>query len=515
MQRGKLKRCKTRLILQGNRLTQGEDGDFLDSFAPVSSATAVRTFISIAAADDLHLHSIDLEQAFIQGSWNALPEGAPTIYIQPPWGWDEEEGVVYELLRPLYGHPAAARALHYTLHGWLKSKGFEKSGFEESVWVRPAGGEYQHPIRLTAHVDDTLIAVRCLRTMQQFKRDLLERFEGTDEGEVQCYLGCELKRDWARHSITITQASYAKKILMYFGYVDKSPVATPLPPGKRLRSRTQYPEYADTKCDPSEHKWYRKVLGYFSYLVQLTRADLAFGYAELSKHAADPCEKHFAYARHLLQFLAGSWEEGATYSRPAPDRRHLLFGWVDSDYASCPVTRRSHTGYVLYLNNGPIAWKSKQQACVTLSSAEAEYIAASQCAQTVLYIRHLLRYLGYEQLTRTVLFEDNEACIKMSRNPVNPDAAKHIDTRMYRLRELVQDKLIWLEKTPTHLNVADALTKSLSSPAFHTHREYLRGCTIPFQPESEYLRQHPDVIKTFPVDDVSRKGSSRKQMCVG
>ena len=171
--RGKLKRCKVRLILQGNKLTKGEDGDFIDSFAPVSSATAVRTLISIAAADDLHLHSIDLEQAFIQGAWSALPEGAPTIFIQPPWGWEEEEGVVYELLKPLYGHPAAARALHYTLHGWLRSKGFEKSGFDESVWVRPAGGEYDHPIRLTAHVDDTLIAVRSLQTMQQFKQDLL------------------------------------------------------------------------------------------------------------------------------------------------------------------------------------------------------------------------------------------------------------------------------------------------------------------------------------------------------
>eukprot|EP00961_Rhodomonas_salina_P284591 3846514-Rhodomonas_salina.1 len=65
-------------------------------------------------------------------------------------------------------------------------------------------------------------------------------------------------------------------------------------------------------------------------------------------------------------------------------------GWVDSDFVADPDTRRSVTGYVLSLNNGPVSWKSKRQDCVTLSSAEAEYVAASMCAQEVVYIRALL-----------------------------------------------------------------------------------------------------------------------------
>ena len=123
-----------------------EDGDFVESFAQVSSADAVRVLVSIAAAEGLQLHSVDLEQAFIQGCWEFLPEDAPTVYITPPWGWDEDPDVVYEVVRPLYGHPAAARALHFTLNSWLESKGFTKAGTEESVWTRPAGGEYPEPI---------------------------------------------------------------------------------------------------------------------------------------------------------------------------------------------------------------------------------------------------------------------------------------------------------------------------------------------------------------------------------
>eukprot|EP00961_Rhodomonas_salina_P125501 1690608-Rhodomonas_salina.1 len=72
-------------------------------------------------------------------------------------------------------------------------------------------------------------------------------------------------------------------------------------------------------------------------------------------------------------------------------------GWVDSDYAADPDTRRSVTSYLISMNNGPISWKAKRQGCVTLSSAEAEFVAASHCGQELIYLRNLLKCLGYEQ----------------------------------------------------------------------------------------------------------------------
>jgi hypothetical protein len=169
-----------------------------------------------------------------------------------------------------------------------------------------------------------------------------------------------------------------------------------------------------------------------------------------------------------------------TYSDPGLHRRHRLTGWVDSDYAACPNTRRSHTGYLLTLNNGPVAWKAKQQSCVTLSSAEAEFVAASSCGKRVLALRHLLRYLGYEQQGPTPIWEDNQACISMSLNPVNPEAAKHIDIACHKIRELTRNKVVVLNKIPTQENVADALTKSLPAPSFLRHREFLLGSNVAF-----------------------------------
>ena len=116
----------------------------------------------------------------------------------------------------------------------------------------------------------------------------------------------------------------------------------------------------------------------------MTRCDLAFAYAELSKFVQCPGEVHLKAAERCLQYLRGTYQEGLTYSDPGPELRNKLLGWVDSDYASDPDCRKSVTGYVLSMNGAPVSWKAKRQDCVTLSSAE--YVAASMCGQEVVYL---------------------------------------------------------------------------------------------------------------------------------
>eukprot|EP00961_Rhodomonas_salina_P075168 1009026-Rhodomonas_salina.2 len=124
----------------------------------------------------------------------------------------------------------------------------------------------------------------------------------------------------------------------------------------------------------------------------MTLCDLAFSYTELSKFVQCPGPVHLKAVEWVLQFLRCSYEDGLTYSNPGPALRNRLFCWVDSDYASDPDTRKSVTGYVLSLNNAPISRKAKRQDCVTLSSAEAEYVtvAASMAGQEVVYLRAIL-----------------------------------------------------------------------------------------------------------------------------
>ena len=158
----------------------------------------------------------------------------------------------------------------------------------------------------------------------------------------------------------------------------------------------------------------------------------------------------------------------------------MLEGWVDSDFASCPDTRRSTSGYVLSLNGAPVSWKAKRQASVALSSAEAEFVAASLCGKEVVYIRAVMRGMGQEQLKPTILWEDNQACIDMAANPVHRERSRHIDVKVHNVRELQDEGVLKLKKVDGEDNVADALTKNLPSSVLLKHAIYLFGSRVPF-----------------------------------
>ena len=500
-----LKSLKVRLVVQGHRMQEGRDFD--QAFAPVPRSAVGRTMMAIAAANNMHLHAMDVAQAFIQASWSDLPEDTRTIYITPPEGVDENPDVVYRVVRPLYGIPSSARALHFTLVRWFREQGFTQAGFEESVFIRKAGGRYKEDIYVSSHIDDLLTACKDPATLALFKQDFLAAFEGTDDGPVEDYLGCEVVRDWKAGSLTLRQCGYIQRVLRVCGAENYAPVDTPLKPGKRL-SRRDCP----SSIDPAVQRRYRMIIGYIGFLVQMSRPDLAFAYTELSKFLSCPGTTHLEQAERTLAYLNGTQTMGITYSRPKfSNKVNLLEAWVDSDYAADPDTRRSVSGYVIVLNNGPVAWKSKRQSCVTLSSAEAEFVAASQCGVECLYLRALLRGFNYNQLYPTTLWEDNEAAIAMSANPVAPDKSRHIDTRYFFLRDMDRAHVIKLRHVPGTENIADALTKSLPAVTFRKHFQLLMGNDR----ENLMARTYKQKTTSAPLLPPSLPPSASRRPCQG
>ena len=122
-----------------------------------------------------------------------------------------------------------------------------------------------------------------------------------------------------------------------------------------------------------------------------------------------------------------------------------------------------------------MSWKSRRQDCVSLSTSEAEFVAASQCGQEVLYLREILRDFGYTQENPTHMYEDNLACVAMSENPVRRKVSRHIDIRYYFVRDLVAQKVMKLIPLRTHKMVADQLTKSLPALSHAKHRDVMIG----------------------------------------
>jgi hypothetical protein len=208
------------------------------------------------------------------------------------------------------------------------------------------------------------------------------------------------------------------------------PLATMLPPHTRL---------SKDDCDPSPerafHLRYGGIVGSLGYLVNTTRPDLAFAYSELSKYVQRPGKAHMAAAEHTLRYLRGTFDNSLRFSRDCPIV-DTPWGWVDSDWAIANDTRRSHAAYIIMMNGGPISWKSRCQDSVALSTSEAEYMAASEVGKEFLYLRAILRDVGYAQTAPTNIYDNNLACIAMSTNSVHRKSSHHIDIRLHFCREL-------------------------------------------------------------------------------
>ena len=139
---GEAYRFKARMIVRGLEMEKGLD--LIDYFSSTPGLAVARLMMSIAIANGMELHKVDIEQAFLQA--DKLDEDVNGRYfINPPPGSPEagNKDVVYKVMKPLYGSPSSPRALHKTMDAYFKSEGFDTIGFEQSVWVRPAGGNYR------------------------------------------------------------------------------------------------------------------------------------------------------------------------------------------------------------------------------------------------------------------------------------------------------------------------------------------------------------------------------------
>jgi len=204
----------------------------------------------------------------------------------------------------------------------------------------------------------------------------------------------------------------------------------------------------------------------------MPRPDLAWSYSDLSKYVQFPGKMHMDAADYVLQYLRDNVKESITYTRGARNANEL-WGWVNADWADDTDTRRPHTGYIMMMNGRTISWKSRRQDNVSLSISEAEFVAASQAGQQVIYLRETLRDFGHQQTKPTEIYEDNLACVAMSENHVRRKFSRHIDIRRY----FVRAGFVTIIPLCTHKMVAGTLTKSLPWPVFIGHRCVMMGQT--------------------------------------
>ena len=210
---------------------------------------------------------------------------------------------------------------------------------------------------------------------------------------------------------------------------------------------------------PSIEDWWPGRLIYLT----VTRPDIVYYVRTLSQFMHEPRKPHWDVALRVLRYIKGTPGQDLLFSST---NSLALKAFCDSDWGGCHATRRSVTGYCVFLGDSLISWKSKKQANVSRSSAKAEYRAMANTCLESIWLHYILQDLKVTQLAPTPLF-----CYPL--NPVFHERTKHIEIDCHIVREKLQAGMISPSYMPTRLQLADVFTKALGKDQFVTLRNKL------------------------------------------
>lgn len=448
---GSIERYKARLVVKGFHQRYGVDYD--NVFAPVVRASTVRVFLSLCAIMDYELHSVDITNAFVQGT---LDED---VYMTQPPGYDDGTTKVCKLLKSLYGLKQAPRVWSKKLQAFLLSLGAVQCLSDGALYILES---HRGRVILLVYVDDILLASANKASVLALKHQILHQFPGKDLGETDFFLQVSIQRDRRNRTIYLSQRRHIEKIVTACN-LDAAKTKS-IPMISKVYADPSGPLLGDAPASQ-----YRSIIGGIMHISNYTRPDVAFAVNYLSRFMASPAANHLARAKDIVTYLKGS---AALRLRLGGATAPIFHGCCDADFAACVNTRKSTSGYALFLGTGIVDWQSRRQATVSRSTAEAEYIAAGEISKAVSYMTGLGMQLKIPHKTIAVGI-DNQAAKALTEDPLSASRTKHVDIAYHHVRDRVQHGLMTLNFLPSMNNTADIMTKPLGHELFVKHRNTL------------------------------------------
>jgi transposase InsO family protein len=452
---GTVIRNKARLVAQG--YTQMEGIDFDETFAPVARLESVRLLLAFACHHKFILYQMDVKSAFLNG---LLKE---EVYVEQPKGFEDPHhpNHVLRLNKALYGLKQAPRAWYDRLTSFLVDKGFSRGGVDTTLFVKK---EDNHMIIAQVYVDDIVFGSTSHSLSSNFADLMCSEFEMSMMGELSTFLGLQVKQ--FPSGMFVCQSKYAQNLVKKFGLEASKPASTPMSTTTKL-----CPDNSGKSIDP---KLYRSMIGSLLYLTA-SRPDIACSVGMCARFQANPKESHLVAVKRIIRYVHGTTDLGLWYSC---ESNVVLVGYSDADWAGNVEDRKSTSGGCFYVGTNLVAWLSKKQASVSLSTAEAEYIAAGSCCTQLLWMKQMLSDFGMSQGSMTI-YCDNTSAINISKNPVQHSRTKHIDIRHHFIRDLVEENIVNLSHVPTERQKADIFTKPLDKNRFISLRREIEITACP------------------------------------
>jgi hypothetical protein len=239
------------------------------------------------------------------------------------------------------------------------------------------------------------------------------------------------------------------------GLLECKPVDTPIVQNHRLG------EYLDQV--PANKVRYQRLVGKLIYLSH-TRPDIAYAVSVVSQFMHNPSEDHMSAVIRILHYLKSSPGKGLMFSKNA----HLkIEGYTDADWAGNILDRKSTSGYFTFVGGNLVTWRSKKQKVVARSSAEAEFRGMAKGLCELIWLRSLLTEVGFPPDSAMNLFCDNKAAIDISHNPIQHDRTKHVEVDRHFIKQNLEERIIQFPFVKSEDQLADILTKAVSSRNFY------------------------------------------------
>jgi hypothetical protein len=435
-EQGNVEKRKARLVAQG--FSQKHGVDYIDVYAPVARSVTLKMLLSAAGKDNLKVIQYDVKSAFLNGD---LKE---EVFMRPPPGV-ETRGGVCKLIKSLYGLKQAANVWNLKMHESLIKRGFVQNETDNCLYLYNSGGDLVH---LLIHVDDILAATNNEQTLNKLMDDVGKDFELKCIGEAKEYLGIKLERDEVGN-FRISQPQFIQSIIDEAGMVEARESKYPVDIGY----------YSLDGDELKSNEEFRKPIGMLLYLAVNTRPDIAAAVTILSQKVIKPRNVDLTEARRIVRYLKGTVDSKLQLSNAKMAGR--LEAYSDSDWANDRSDRKSNTGWLVTMNGGAISWSCRKQSMVTMSSAEAEYVALTETIKEVVWAKRVARQFGFNSQKPTRIYTDSQSAIAMVRNHNFSSRTKHIDVRFHYIREQKEKKTIELVYCPTETNIADLMTKPL------------------------------------------------------
>ncbi|XP_024457130.2 uncharacterized mitochondrial protein AtMg00810-like [Populus trichocarpa] len=282
---------------------------------------------------------------------------------------------------------------------------------------------------LFIYVDAILITGNNIESIKALKQFLYTRFLIKDLGDLKFFLGIEIAR--SKKGIYISQRKYDLEIIKDSGYLGAKPVEFPMEECKL----SDKGELLKNPCA------YQRLDGRLIYLT-ITKPDITYSVHILSRFMHEPRQPHMATALRVVHYLKSASGQGLLLHSNNP--LHLK-AFCDSDWAGCPITRRSTTRYCVFLGNSLISWRTKRQKTVSLSSVEAEYIAMT------------------DPIT---LFCDNQDALHIAKNHVFHERTRHIEMDCHFIRDKILQGEVVTRYVISSQQLVDVFTKALGKEKF-------------------------------------------------